>query len=1139
MRKQLLLLILLPIFVSAQISDNFSDGNFTSNPEWLGDTSNFKITNSSAIPPEMKPALQLDGSGTDTSYLYLSNSLIENTEWQFWIKLSFNTSENNNARVYLVSDQPNLENELNGYFVQVGSTNDSIAFFKQTGSDIEKIISGTIAFTGNSTNSLRIKVTHEEDGNWSLFSDPAGGNNFELEGTSQDITFLSTNYFGIFCRYTSSNSTKFYFDDFYVNEIIIDTIPPEIQDLQLISQNQLDVYFNETLEILSAENVVNYNVSNIGNPALAQRDLADFSLVHIEFTQSFVPETYYTLFVSGISDIAGNIIESDSANFVYTEPQGIEPYDIVINEIMADVNPLPNDLPEADFLELYNRTGFPVDISNCTLKPRESSDPIIFPSIQIEPDSFLIVVKTSDVIDFEQYGQVVGLPNFSLNNEGTITLRNPDGNFIHSVSYTKDWYKDDVKKEGGWSIEQIDPGHPCTGEENWAATIDDSGGTPGKRNSIDNTILSLPEISKVEAIDEFRVSVDFTHFMDSLSIISTSAYLVDNGISIPGSVIIESGSFNSVILVFSSNFQQNVVYNLTIIDTIFNCADDYIEINSSYNFVLPSKAQPFDIVINEVMADPVPAVGLPEFEFVELYNTTSLYLEVKGWTLKVGTTDKTIPDFIIEPEEYVILTEDEAVNLFGIVARPFGFSTLGLTNSGTSLQLSDSEENLISSVTYSDDWYDDNVKMEGGWSLEQIDPKNPCQGKENWNESMAEEGGTPGALNSVYSDNLAEPLVEKVIAVNAQTFKVYFNQIMDEQSILIPSNYTIDKGIGNPGHIYIDGSGKNKVILEFDQPLLTKTIYTLTVSSGIKNCIGIAIPDYYSFEFGIAENAAKNDIVINEVLFNPVDDGVDFVEIYNNSEKIIDLKDLFLGTIDVNQFEPNDTTYKSVSEESGLMLMGNYLVLTKDPNKVKGQYFTENPESFVKMNSFPTYKNEEGTVILSGKNGVIVDAFNYNEEMHYPLLNSVDGVSLERINFNRPSEDKTNWHSASKQSGFATPAYKNSQFSDLTEAQDPVTLDPEIFSPDNDGYNDVLNVNYKFESPGYTANITIYDSQGRLVKYLVQNSLLGTEGTFSWDGRTEDNQKANIGIYIVYFEAFDMNGNVKKYKKSAVLGGKL
>ncbi len=81
--------------------------------------------------------------------------MISNTEWRFWIKLSFNTSANNYARIYLVSDQSDLESELNGYFVQVGGPNDSIALFKQTGLEYEKIISSTIAYTGNSTNDLK------------------------------------------------------------------------------------------------------------------------------------------------------------------------------------------------------------------------------------------------------------------------------------------------------------------------------------------------------------------------------------------------------------------------------------------------------------------------------------------------------------------------------------------------------------------------------------------------------------------------------------------------------------------------------------------------------------------------------------------------------------------------------------------------------------------------------------------------------------------------------------------------------------------------------------------------------------------------------------------------------------------------
>ena len=266
---------------------------------------------------------------------------------------------------------------------------------------------------------------------------------------------------------------------------------------------------------------------------------------------------------------------------------------------------------------------------------------------------------------------------------------------------------------------------------------------------------------------------------------------------------------------------------------------------------------------------------------------------------------------------------------------------------------------------------------------------------------------------------------------------------------------------------------------------------------------------------------------------------MDFVEIVNISEKIINPGDLKLGSIDENQFEPNDTIYKYISEEWGLLLPEDYLVLTKDPDKVKSQYFTENPDGFIRMSSFPSYSNDEGSVILADTYNNLVDAFDYSEDMQFPLLNSVEGVTLERINFNRPTYDETNWHSASETVGYATPAYQNSQYSENGETENPVSVEPEIFSPDNDGYNDVLNIIYKFDIPGNTANITIYDSQGRHTRMLLQNTLLGTEGSFSWDGLTDDNQKAVVGIYIVFFEVFDLNGNVNRYKKTAVLGARL
>lgn len=192
------------------------------------------------------------------------------------------------------------------------------------------------------------------------------------------------------------------------------------------------------------------------------------------------------------------------------------------------------------------------------------------------------------------------------------------------------------------------------------------------------------------------------------------------------------------------------------------------------------------------------------------------------------------------------------------------------------------------------------------------------------------------------------------------------------------------------------------------------------------------------------------------------------------------------------------------------------------------------------MASFPNFGNNAGTCAISMKNATgVIDKFAYTKDMFLPLLNSTDGVSLERINYDRPSDDKTNWHCAAETVGFGTPTYKNSQYSEGIAPADPVSVSPEVFSPDNDGYNDVLNLNYTFDTPGYIATITIYDANGRLVRDLVKSKLLGTSGTFSWEGITNDNEKARIGIYIIYFEIFDVNGNVKHYKKTAVLASKL
>jgi hypothetical protein len=278
------------------------------------------------------------------------------------------------------------------------------------------------------------------------------------------------------------------------------------------------------------------------------------------------------------------------------------------------------------------------------------------------------------------------------------------------------------------------------------------------------------------------------------------------------------------------------------------------------------------------------------------------------------------------------------------------------------------------------------------------------------------------------------------------------------------------------------------------------------------------------------------DLLINEVLFAPKTGCVDYLELYNNSNKIIDLKSILIGEGLINSTLISDTV--EVTNEGYIMFPGQYALLTSNPDAVKSCYTTKHPEWFFEMKKLPTMNTSEDVVVLCNRNGGLIDKFEYSDAMHFDLLNDFKGVSLERIDFNRPTLDKTNWNSAAANVSFGTPGYQNSQFMQ-TKGEGTFSVVPEIFSPDNDGYNDVLTFNYELNEPGLAGNLSIYNASGQLVRYLVRNENLATKGSYSWNGLTDQNEKAPIGIYVIYFETFNKNGDVQKHKFSCVLAGKL
>lgn len=280
----------------------------------------------------------------------------------------------------------------------------------------------------------------------------------------------------------------------------------------------------------------------------------------------------------------------------------------------------------------------------------------------------------------------------------------------------------------------------------------------------------------------------------------------------------------------------------------------------------------------------------------------------------------------------------------------------------------------------------------------------------------------------------------------------------------------------------------------------------------------------------------KCSVIINEVLFNPIAGGTDFVELVNISNVPIALNQLKLAARndagELKQINP-------VSLGKKILQPGEYLVCTKNPNAVMAQYPKNNPAAFIAMSSFPGFSDDAGTVVLLNTMQEVIDEFRYTAKMHSPFLANDEGVSLERISPGKPTNDPTNWTSAAESAGFATPGLANSQTSKDEDAKNRIACEPQAFSPNSDGYHDKLTIDFQLDKPGYVANVRVFDAVGRMVIHLIKNQSLAQEGSWTWDGKNQSGQKQSIGIYIVLVELFDSAGHHKVFRKTCTLTDRL
>ncbi|MFN3839281.1 MAG: lamin tail domain-containing protein [Cyclobacteriaceae bacterium] len=766
-RSSTSLFVLLTILIlhkaQAQFTDNFADGDFTANPAWTGTDAKFVID---------AGQLRLQAPAVaDIAYLATASQAINNAVWEFSVQLNFNPSSSNFARVYLASSQPDLSSSLNGYFVLIGDTPDEVSLYRQTGTTRTEIIDGLDGRVNADPVLIRIRVTRDDLGNWELLSDAGITGTFISEGTVNDTDHPAPAYFGIYCSYTSTRSSHFYFDDFVVS----------------------------------------------GDP--------------------------------------------------YIPPPPSAYKDIIITELFPDPNPVIG-LPEAEFVELFNRSSSPINLAGWKLS--DPSSTATLPNYGLLPNTYVVITATSSAAAYAGIGPTLGVSNFpTLNNGGdSIRLHDASNNLIDAVNYSDAWYKNDDKKQGGWTMELIDPENSCAEDENWTASEHPSGGTPGQQNSVkaNKPDLTGPKLLSAMPVGEAQLKLRFDEKLEST---------------------------------------------------------------------------------------------LPDVE-----------------------------NFLITPS----------------------------------------------------------------------------------------------------------------IAVTAVSF----------------ASLTL-----------------REVLLDLSAALQTQLTYAVTVSN-IYDCAGNLIqPDFIRVTFGFPEAAEPFDVAINELLFNPKPFGVDFVEVINRSQKYINLKNFAIG----NYENGAATNLKIITTDDLLLAPREIMAFTTDPFTLLSHYPKAQAGLMVKLNALPSFPDNEGTVSVVNESAIVLDNFRYSRDYHSVFLRDKEGVSLERIHADGPTNDAGNWKSAASTAGFATPGLPNSNSLNTQAITGEVKIEPEIFIPLY-GQPDFTEIRYSFNQGGKVANVKILDQQGREIKRIANNETLATEGFYRWDGDRNDGLKARPGYYVVWFEVYDSSGSIETFRKRVVIAAR-
>ena len=578
-----------------------------------------------------------------------------------------------------------------------------------------------------------------------------------------------------------------------------------------------------------------------------------------------------------------------------------------------------------------------------------------------------------------------------------------------------------------------------------------------------------------------------------------------------------------------------------------------------------------DVVINEIMCDPEPEVLLPACEYIEIYHGSRFPLDLEGWRLEVNGRGFEIGSLKLGPGEYAVLGGPRIVELSGPATGELGGSAIGrlggsgilepgepatgelcgpvigelpadrvvplfassgsLPNKGAEVALYDNDGTLIHVVRYADPGNGEPWKQEGGWSLESADPGRPCNTSRLWAYSEDERGGTPGERNSIFNpaEDREPPRFLYMGHPGPGAVSLHFSELVRfdpeqmRRAYLLPPGVRCDSlSAGNP---YFD-----HVTLHFPRDLPEETGAILWIPP-VSDCSGNLCPEM-KIPVGRVSDPQFSSVQINEIMYDPAEGCPEFIELVHPGNRFHELGDIRL---DVKAGDGLMDRLVPLCEGSRILAPGEYVVLTRHPGRLRLHYALDQTGLWIEMKEMPSLTNGGGTIFLADRSGNVIEMVQYRDEMHMPIMDETRGISLERISHERPGTDPGNWHSAASAEGYATPGRKNSQSLRETEGGNGLRVDPPVFSPDLDDYEDFLQISPGLEGTGWVIRLWVTDLKGNMVRQLANNHVTGPSSVYTWDGREDDGRMTVEGIWVVHLSGYHP-ATGKRFRDKAAAG---